>query len=290
VIGGLIGGIAGSVATELGAASAIGQGNKPMIDHLRAQAIPRIGVWLALAVWALVRMKNIITGEGRDLAFSDLKMSTGTQVGGIVIALGIAALCALAAWRTFSVERRAPAQGTLWFPGYRLPLFGEWTLAITGGLLLLVGLWMWTSIPEAYAAGQSPVYAHYNSAGATQPILMGGFFAGMGFVCMIVRRSRWELAPGQPLVRRALTAFTSPKPRGAQIALKWEDYWMGQGVMRRQIGWVLRGMINNKNAFEIAFAPLPTSVEQRAALGETWKQALSSSVNVTSVDPGLFGQ
>jgi hypothetical protein len=145
---------------------------------------------------------------------------------------------------------------------------------------------MWTSAPEAYAAGQTAQYANYNSAGATQPILMGMFFAGMGMVCMIVRRSRWDLVPGQPLVRRALTAFTSPKPRGDQLALKWEDYWMGQGAFRRQIGWVLRGMIKNKNAFEIAFAPLHTTVEQRAALGETWKQALGSALTITGVDPG----
>lgn len=118
---------------------------------------------------------------------------------------------------------------------------------------------------------------------------MGAFFAAMGFVCMIVRRSRWDLVPGQPLVRRALTAFTSPKPRGDQIALKWEDYWMGQGVMRRQIGWVLRGMINDKNAFEIAFAPLHATVAQRAELGEMWKNALGSTLTITSVDPGPAG-
>lgn len=133
MIGGLIGGIASGVATELGAASAIGQGNKPMIDHLRMQAIPRIGVWAALAVWSLVRVKNIITGEGSNIAFDELPPSTGTKVAGIAITLGITALCALAAWRTFSVERKQPAAGTLWFPGYRLPLFGEWTLATRAG-------------------------------------------------------------------------------------------------------------------------------------------------------------
>jgi hypothetical protein len=290
VINSILGNIARGVAAELGAASAIGQGNKPMIDHMRSQAIPRIGVWLALAIWCLVRAMNIITGEGRDLAFDELKLSTGTLVAGVVLTLAIAAVCVLAAWRTYSVERKQPAPGTLWFPGYRLALVGEWFMDLFGGLLLLVGFWMWTTIPEAYAAGQSSQYAHYNSAGATQPLLMGLFFGGMGFVCLIVRRSRWELVPGQPLTRRLITAFSSPKPRGDQIALRWEDYWMGQGVRRRQVAWVLRGVIGEKNAFEIAFAPLPTTVEQRAQLGEMWRQALSGAINVTGVDPGPVGR
>ncbi|CAN5918837.1 hypothetical protein BH11MYX2_BH11MYX2_36680 [soil metagenome] len=65
---------------------------------------------------------------------------------------------------------------------------------------------------------------------------------------------------------------------------------MGQGVMRRQVGWVLRGMIGTKNAFEIAFAPLPTTVDQRAALGGVWGHTLSGTVNVTGVDPGPVGR
>jgi hypothetical protein len=170
-----------------------------------------------------------------------------------------------------------------------MPLFGEWFLDAIGGLLLLVGFWMWTALPEAYAAGQSAQYAHYNSAGATQPLLMGLFFAGMGFVCIIVRRSRWDLVPGQPLMRRAITAFSSPTPRGDQIALRWEGYWVGQGVTRRQVAWVLRAVIGTKNAFEIAYAPLQATQEQRAVLGNAWRVTLSSAVTVTDMDPGPPG-
>lgn len=289
LLGGALQGAAEGAATGLGAASAIGQGNKPMVSHLRAQAIPRIGVWLALAAWGLYRAVNLITGAGRDIAFRELTLSTGTQLAGIAIALGVTGISTFAAWRTYSVERKHPPPGTLWFPGYRLPLFGEWLMAVVGGLLLVVAFWSFTSIPEAIAAGNSERFRHYHSASATTPLVLGLLMGSIGFLCLIIRRSRWDLEPGKPLVRRAITAFTSPKPRGAELALRWEDYWVGQGVMRRQVGWVLRGVIGDKNAFEIAFAPLHATFEQRASLGEMWRQQLSASINVTSVDPGPRG-
>lgn len=286
ILGAALGGAARGAAVELGAASAIGQGNRPMVDHLRAQAIPRIGVWLALALWTIARAVHLITGEGLDPEFRDVAGAETARIVAIAIALGLGVGCVLAARRTYRVERRPPPPGTLWFPGYRLPLFGEWFMDLVGGLLLLVGFWAFTTVPESYAAGQSAQFRNYASAGATTPIGLGVVMSGIGFLCLIARRSRWDLSLGQPLVRRAITAFSPPRPRGDRIALRWEDYWMGQGVTRRRVAWVLRATIDTRNAFEVAFAPVATTVEERARLGEMWRQVLSRTVTVTGVDPG----
>ena len=291
LMAGIKGGAQG-LAQGLGEASALMHGNKPMVGHLRMQAIPRIGVWFALAAFCVYRSKNLITGEGRDIAFEEMTLSTATQAGGVAIALAAGALCAWAGWRTYRVERRVPSPGTLWFPGYRLPLFGEWLLAIVGGLFLLAAIYGYTTIPESLAAGNDPRFRNYHSASA-MPVLVWGTGLGVGgLLCLIVRRSRWDLVPGQPLLRRAITAFSRPRPAGSQLALRWEDYWMGQGVMRRQVAWVLRGMVSTSKGFEIAFVPLEATVEQRAAIGEGWRQLISQNgaVQVTSVDPGPPGK
>jgi hypothetical protein len=275
-------GFAVGAASGAAEVSALAQGNKIMVGHLRRQAIPRIGVWLALALWSLVRTKNLITGEGRDIAFRDMTLSTANQAAAIAITLGAGALCVLAAWRTYKVERTPPAPGVLWFPGYRLPLFGEWLLAIVGGLLLLVGLWALSGVPEAFAAGNDERYHNYTSAGATPQLVLGGFMGAMGWLCMIFRRSRWELVPGQPLIRRAITAFSRPRPMGQQLELEWEDYWIGNGVMRRQVAWVLRGVVRKGKAFEISFAPLQSTVDQRAAIAEGWRRVIDTTGSVTA--------
>ena len=57
------------------------------------------------------------------------------------------------------------------------------------------------------------------------PLVTGVVLGGIGFVCMIMHRSRWELALGQPIMRRTITAFTRPVPAGDQVSLRWEDYW-----------------------------------------------------------------
>jgi hypothetical protein len=169
-----------------------------------------------------------------------------------------------------------------------MPLFGEWLLAIVGGLLIVAALYGYSTIPESIAAGHDERFRAYESASAMPALIFGSVMGGIGYLCMVVRRSRWELVTGQPLLRRSVAAFSRLKPMGDKVALQWEGYWVGNGVMRRQVAWVLRGVVRKGKAFEIAFAPLAATQQQRGAIAEGWRQVIwaTGTIAITGIDVG----
>lgn len=200
------------------------------MENRRIHAVPRALIWAALVVFTLYIGIRLATGPGRDIAFGDLTWTSGAIAQVLVLTAVFAALFARAAYLTYRAEIAAPPAGTLIIPGARLNIFSELFLALVGGLLMLVGVWMLLRVPEANLAANSERYRHYHSASIGMPLVVGGFFSAIGFVLMIIRRYVWVFQAGKPAVRYWARPFSRGRAvRG--LELYWTYYYVKRGYI-----------------------------------------------------------
>lgn len=238
------------------------------MENRRLIAIPRALIWAALVVFTLYSGIRLATGPGRDLAFDDLTWSGGAIAQVVILTVVFAGLFGRAAYLTYRTEIAAPPAGTFVVPGARLGLFADAFLAIVGGLLMLVGVWMLLRVPEANLAANSPRYRNYHSASVTFPIVVGGFFGAIGFVLMILRRYVWVFRPGKPVLRYWARPFSRGRAvRG--IELYWTFFYeqRGAGPVRHRVPvahWLRARDPSSAGFFrdcDLAFAPYMTPEE-----------------------------
>jgi hypothetical protein len=190
------------------------------MENRRYVAVPRALVWAALVLFTLYIGIRIVTGPGRDIAFDDVKWTGGAIAQVLILTAILAALFARAAYMTWRTEIAPPPSGTVIISGARMGIIADAFLAIVGGLLILVAIFMVLHIPESILAGNMDQYKNYTSVSIGPNIMIGGFMGGCGFVLMILRRYVWVFAPGKPIKRY----WARPFSRG-RVVQKLELYW-----------------------------------------------------------------
>jgi hypothetical protein len=245
------------------------------MQHRGFNAVPRILVWGALALFTLYSGINLVAGPGRDIAFDDLTWTPSAIAQVLVLAALLAGVFARACYVTYRRELAKPTGGVLKLPGARLPLWGEAFLTLVGGVLMLVGTYMLLRVPEALLASNHPTYSRYHSASATPNVMIGLFFGGLGFVLMILRRYVWELRPGQPIRRYWSRAFARAHLVKQPLKIYWTQWCVKRGYRRIPVGHWLRAADPASEGFfrdaDLAVVPLDTPPHQLAAMEEAWR-------------------
>jgi hypothetical protein len=190
------------------------------MENRRYVAVPRALVWAALVVFTLYMGIRLAAGPGRDTTFENVKWTGGAVAQVLILTAVLAGLFARAAYMTWRTEIAPPPSGTVIISGARMGIIADAFLAIVGGLLMLVAVFMIVNIPEQILVGSIEHYKHYARVSVTPNLMIGGFMGACGFVLMILRRYVWVFAPGKPIRRY----WARPFSRG-RIVQKLELYW-----------------------------------------------------------------
>jgi hypothetical protein len=190
------------------------------MENRRYVAVPRALVWAALVVFTLYIGLRLAAGPGRDFEFASVKWTGAAIAETLVLTAILAALFARAAYMTYRTEIAPPAAGTLVISGARMGIIADAFLAIVGGLLMLLAVFMVLHMPEMILVGNVEQYRNYASVSVGPNVGIGVVFGGAGFALMILRRYVWVFEPGKPIRRYWARAFS----RG-RVVQGFELYW-----------------------------------------------------------------